>query len=91
MQLFLDDIGEHLSNSSFVVWYKDFENSRNKEIGERCPSLANSFLKINENTYDLFEVFRKYKYFDQKFKGSASIKKVLPVLVPELSYDNLAI
>ena len=91
LQLFLDDIGEHLSNSSFVVWYKDFENSRNKEIGERCPSLANSFLKINENTYDLFEVFRKYKYFDQKFKGSASIKKVLPVLVPELSYDNLAI
>lgn len=91
LQLLLDDIGENLLDSSFVVWYKDFENSRNKEIAEVYPSLSDGFLKINDNTYDLFEVFRQYKYFDQKFRGSASIKKVLPVLVPELSYDNLVI
>jgi len=30
-------------------------------------------------------------YFDLKFKGSASIKKVLPVLVPNMSYDWLNI
>ena len=35
-------------------------------------------------------VFRKF-YCDSKFKGSNSIKNVLPVLVPELSYQNLEV
>jgi hypothetical protein len=37
------------------------------------------------------EIFSKQYYVDAKFKGSASIKKVLPVLVPELTYKNLNI
>lgn len=91
LQLFLEDIGEHIDTSSFVVWYKVFENSRNNEIGERYPEFCDSFQKINDKTYDLYEPFSKYKYFDRRFKWSASIKKVLPVLVPELTYENLAI
>lgn len=30
-------------------------------------------------------------YIDYHFKGSSSIKKILPVLVPELNYDTLNI
>ena len=30
-------------------------------------------------------------YFDKDFFGSASIKKVLPVLAPELSYKELGV
>jgi Domain of unknown function(DUF2779) len=89
--LFLDDIWECIDTSSFVVWYKAFENSRNTEIAWSYPEFSDSFLKINDKTYDLYEPFSKYKYFDRKFKWSASIKKVLPILVPELSYDGLAI
>lgn len=91
LQLFLGDIGDCVNTSSFVVWFKTFENSRNKEIGEQYSDLADSFLKINDKTYDLYEIFNKYRYFDRQFKWSASIKKVLPVLVPDLNYDNLAI
>ncbi len=91
LKLFLEDIGDHVNTSSFVVWYKPFENSRNKEIGESYADLADSFLKINDKTYDLYDPFSKYQYFDRKFKWSASIKKVLPVLVPELSYEHLSI
>ncbi|MBP6921703.1 DUF2779 domain-containing protein, partial [Candidatus Gracilibacteria bacterium] len=91
LKLFLDDIGDCINTSSFVVWYKAFENSRNTEIAGSYPEFSDSFLKINDKTYDLYEPFSKYKYFDRKFKGSASIKKVLPILVPELSYDGLAI
>lgn len=41
--------------------------------------------------FDLMEIFSKNLYVDAAFKGSASIKKVLPVIVPELSYDSLGI
>ncbi len=34
------------------------------------------------------EVFSTLNYFDRRFNGSASIKKVLPVLT-DISYDNL--
>jgi len=37
------------------------------------------------------EVFSTLNYFDRRFNGSASIKKVLPVLCPELSYSDLEI
>lgn len=88
---FLKDIWTDIESSSFVVWFQWFENSRNKEIAEIYPELENSFLKINEATFDLYEIFSKMHYFDLKFKGSASIKKVLPVLVPNMSYDWLNI
>ena len=41
--------------------------------------------------YDLMMVVRNGYYVDSRFGGSASLKKVLPVLCPELSYNDLAI
>ena len=41
--------------------------------------------------FDLYEIFSKNYYVDARFKGSASIKNVLPLLVPELSYKVLNI
>lgn len=90
-RLFLSDIGSDISTSSFVVWFRPFENSRNKEIAKSYPEFSDAFLKINEATFDLYEIFSDYLYFDRGFLGSASIKKVLPVLVPSLSYESLAI
>ena len=37
------------------------------------------------------DVFEKQLYVDARFNGSSSIKEVLPVLVPSLSYKNLTI
>ena len=37
------------------------------------------------------DIFSKQMYIHKDFRGSTSIKNVLPVLVPELSYKNLAI
>ena len=39
---------------------------------------------------DLLDVFRKF-YIDPAFKGSNSIKAVLPVLCPDLSYSTLEV
>jgi hypothetical protein len=76
---------------SVIVWHKPFEMGRNKELGELNPSKAAYMQQLNDRIIDLKEIFSKGMYVHPKFKGSASIKKVLPVLAPELSYDNLPI
>jgi hypothetical protein len=69
---------------SVVVWYAPFESSRNKEMAELYPSSA-TFL------VDLMDPFAKNLISHPHFKGSNSIKNVLPVLVPNISYKELAI
>lgn len=41
--------------------------------------------------YDLMDIFFDQHYIHNDFRGSASIKKVLPVIAPELHYGDLAI
>lgn len=73
---------------TFIVRYKWFENSRNTEWWKLFPEFAEALQRINNQTFDLMEVFKKQFYFDRRFEGSCSIKKVLPVLT-EISYDKL--
>ena len=79
------------SKGSVIVWNKSFERGRNKELGLLQPMYADEFALINERIFDLMEIFSKGLYVDYRFHGSASIKKVLPVLVPNLSYADLEI
>ena len=46
---------------------------------------------INDRVVDLIIPFKNKWYDDPRFGGSASIKQVLPVLCPELSYKGLGI
>lgn len=91
LQELLNDIGKHIDNSTFIVWYKPFENTRNKEVGKIFTDIQDSFLKINESTYDLMEIFSQNFYFDLEFHGSNSIKKVLPVMVPSMTYEGMKV
>lgn len=84
----LNNIGE---KGSIISWYKPFENSRNKELAVLQPAYADRLLNLNERTFDLMDIFKKQDYVDFRFRGSSSIKNVLPVLVPTLSYKNLNI
>ena len=76
---------------SVIVWNARFEASRNVEIGEHLPEFADFMASINNRMYDLMMIVKKGHYVDSRFGGSASIKKVLPVICPELLYENLAI
>jgi len=49
------------------------------------------FESVNDRMYDLANCFRKGYYVHKDFKGRYSIKNVLPVLVPQLSYKALNI
>ncbi len=80
-------IGE---KGSVVVWYKSFEMSRNDEMALLYPEFTDFFASVNSRVFDLYEIFQKNLYRDPAIKNN-SIKTVLPVLVPELSYEELEI
>lgn len=90
-------VAEHLRESmsggigTVFVWYEAFEKSRNTEMAEMFPDLADFFNEVNEKTYDLMKIFSDNLYIHPEFKGKTSIKKVLPVLVPSLNYKELGI
>jgi len=74
-----------------IVWYEAFEKTRNAEMAEMFPEYAEFFEDVNAKTYDLMKIFADKLYIHPEFKGRSSIKKVLPVLVPELRYNDLGI
>lgn len=83
---------EHIGDTgSVIVWNAQFEASRNTEMGEKLPRYTDFFRSLNDRMFDLMLMVRKGYYVDSRFGGSASIKKVLPVLCPELTYKNLVI
>jgi len=86
----LEKVGDE---GSILVWNKGFEMGKNAEMAERYPSCREGLLRANERVYDLMEIFRKGLYVDPGFKGSASLKAVLPVFIPEFknAYEDLTI
>ncbi|MCK5397763.1 MAG: DUF2779 domain-containing protein, partial [Thermoplasmata archaeon] len=77
-------------SGSIIVYSALFEGGRLKEIAEAFPQYKEKIDNIRSRLWDQLVVFRKY-YCDSKFKGSNSIKNVLPVLVPDLSYGGLEV
>jgi len=83
-----EDIGDI---GTVFVWYKPFEMTRNKELANIHPDYADFFNDLNERIYDLGDFINHGMYIQPGFKGSWSIKNVLPVMVPELSYSEMEI
>ncbi|MFV0389982.1 MAG: DUF2779 domain-containing protein [Pyrinomonadaceae bacterium] len=85
------DLRENLGETgSVIVWYKHFEMGRNNEMAELYPEFKPFFDSVNSRIFDLYEIFSKGLYRDPAFESN-SIKNVLPVLVPIMSYENLEI
>jgi len=72
-----------------LVWFEGFEKSRNTEMGELIPEFKEFYEHLNGRVIDLMTPFSNGWYAHKEFLGSSSIKKVLPVIVPELSYSEL--
>lgn len=87
----LEHMKEYIGpKGSVVVWNETFEKGRNEELAEIHPEHAAFLEDINNRIFDLMLVFKK-DYLHPDAYASASIKKVLPALLPELSYKNLEI
>jgi hypothetical protein len=88
----LEQLQEEIGDSgTVIVWNKTFEMTMNKEMAKLHPEFAKFLEQLNERIYDLGDIVNLGYYLHPGFKGSWSIKNVLPVMVQELSYKELAI
>lgn len=89
--LILQLINETKEAKTIFVYNIVFERTRINEMSRDFPEYSNILQNINERLVDLIIPFRKKYYRTETMEGSSSIKKVLPALCPELSYNDLEI
>lgn len=81
---------EYLGNEGSIITYANFERIAISRLAGLFPDLCEDLSKIAERVVD-FEILVRKNYYDINFHGRSSIKKVLPVMVPEMNYDCLEI
>lgn len=74
-----------------VATYTWFEEQCLESL-QAAPSVPNALIDdIIERLWDQYEIFSNWYYINPEQKGSASLKDVLPAVVPQFSYDDLKI
>jgi hypothetical protein len=79
------------TEGSVIVWNQAFEMGCNEDMAVMHPEFKEFYKNVNSRVVDLMVPFFNFWYVDKRFGGSASIKSVLPVLCPDLSYKDLDI
>lgn len=79
-----------LGTTGSIMVYSSYEKGRLKDMAGRFPDLGAELERVIARLWDLEKVF-KDGYTHPGFAGRTSIKKVLPVMVPELSYERLPV
>jgi Domain of unknown function(DUF2779) len=79
-----------LGEQGAIIVYSSFEKTRIAALRDSFPDLAAPLEVILGRLVDLLALITDY-VSHPGFKGSSSIKKVLPALAPDLSYEGLAI
>jgi hypothetical protein len=82
---------EHIQGGTVIAWHKSYEAGVDRELGIRLPDYADFLEQMNSSLYDLKDIFADQYYIHDGFHGSASLKKVLPIIDPQLSYKTLDI
>lgn len=81
---------QDLDGDGSIFVYSGFEQRIIKDLTHWFPQLETSTYNIISRMIDLEKIIRETIYHVD-LHGSYSIKKVLPALVPDLSYNDLAI
>ncbi|MCA9564384.1 MAG: DUF2779 domain-containing protein [Myxococcales bacterium] len=89
-QLVLQLIANIGEAGSLIAWNKKFEIGCNNRLGKLLPEHVHFLHDMSHRTVDLMDPFAE-DYVDIAFGGSNSIKHVLPVLCPDLSYNKDAV
>jgi len=79
-----------LGTQGTIVHYAHFERTIIKSLAEDFPQFEKALLSLLERCWDLKKVISE-NYYHPEFIGSYSIKRVLPVLVPSMTYDGMEI
>ena len=85
------DLLDHMPTSGSVIAYSaGFEKRVLSELADAFPEQADDLRGIVERMRDQLDIVRK-AYRHHAFGASNSLKAVLPVLVPHLSYGSLSV
>jgi hypothetical protein len=76
---------------TILCYYMSFEKSRLRELQLLFPEYDAQLQDIIDKLTDLIIPFRSKDVYHYKMNGSASLKSVLPALLPHLTYDDLEI
>jgi hypothetical protein len=88
---FITSVCEALGESgSIVVYNAGFESKRLAELAVWLPEFAARIENIQSRLWDLLPVIRNHVYHPA-FRGSYSLKSALPTLVPEMTYEGMAV
>ena len=79
------------SSGDIIVYNIGFERGKLEDLANTFPEYSDELSDIIHRLKDLMIPFQKKWYYTPEMKGSYSIKKVLPALVPEMSYEDLEI
>jgi len=79
-----------LGDTGRIVVYSNYEEQVLRQLAAWFPDLAPRIEAVIARLFDLEKVV-KDGYIHPGFRGRTSIKKVLPVMSPDLSYDGLAV
>ena len=78
-------------NACILAYNAGFEAGILKGLSEWLPRYREEIDTILNNLRDLSIPFRKKDIYHWQFRGSYSLKSVLPALVPDLSYQDMEI
>jgi hypothetical protein len=84
-------MGEIPEVACVIAYNMAFEKRVLRELGEFLPKLRKRLNVVIEGMIDLMEPFKRRDIYHWRMNGSYSLKSVLPVLVPEMTYKNLEI
>jgi len=87
----VETLEQDVKKSGSIVAWSSYEKTRNNQLANIHPEYAGFLYGMNDRIFDLLKVFSNGHYVDPAFRGSNSIKSVLPVLIPDLLYTDLKI
>ncbi len=79
-----------LKGAGSIIVYTSFEKTIINGLARLYPDLAADLNLLNGRLVDLEAIIRK-NFSHPGFHGRTSIKRTLPVLVPEMTYENMDI
>jgi len=88
---FAESLLDRLAAAATIVVYSGFEQARLKQLQVAFPDLNSPIQEVLDRPWvDLLKVVRD-DYYHPEFRGSYSIKSVLPALAPGFGYQDLGI
>lgn len=87
---FAESLIAALGEVGSVVVYSPYERTVIRQLIAWFPDLESQLAAVSSRLFDLEKVVRK-GYLHPGFRGKTSIKKVLPVMAPELDYAGMEV